>query len=159
MANRQPCIKRASLATLAALLLACSAHINAQTSKHAWTANNVGTGLHSVNQAVTVTYRPLQNIPRGAVITQVVAAREYTGQADVQTSLCWSGTHHCVDIIGRSISTRAFNGQDASEPLYLVHRLRAQRDSPAPLHVKGSVTVWYEMPPRDDTNPPPASTR
>lgn len=148
MTARPPGVRRFSPAIVAAVLLAYAAQANAQTSKHAWTSSNVGSGLHSVNHAVTVTYKPFQDLPRGAVITQVYAARDYTGQADVQTSLCWSGTHHCVDIIGRSISTRAFNGKDAAQPLYLVHRLRALRGSPAPLHVKGNVTVWYETPPQ-----------
>ncbi|NLC37030.1 MAG: flagellar protein FlhE [Alcaligenaceae bacterium] len=153
MASRQPSLHRTCLALATTMLLAGAGQASAQTGKHAWTFANVSSGLHSVDHAVTVTYQPVKKLPRGALITQVYATRDYTGQADVQTSLCWGGTQHCVDIIGRSISTRAFNGKNAAQPLYLVHRLRARRDSPSPLHVKGNVTVWYATPPQPQDTP------
>jgi len=127
----------------AVLLASCAAQAWAQTGKHAWTQAAVSGGLHSLNHAATVAYQPTAHVPAGAVITQVYADRDYVGQADVQTSLCWNGTKHCVDIVGRSINTSAFNGLDAGQPMYLVHRARGWRGSRPPVYVKGNVTVWY----------------
>jgi len=116
--------------------------------KQAWTQALASAGLHSLEHAATVAYRPAAgSVPAGSVITQVYADRDYAGQADVQTSLCWNGIERCVDIVGRSINSRAFDGLDAGQPMYLVHRVRAWRGSRPPLYVKGNVTVWYRSPP------------
>ena len=148
-------MKRAALATAmcACLAMAASAllvsgdHAWAQSGgKLAWTQAGVSSGLHSLNHAATVRYSP-SDVPAGSVIAQVYADRDYIGQADVQTSLCWNGTQHCVDIVGRSINSRAFNGLDASQPMYLVHRARHWRGSRPPLYIRGNVTVWYQEQP------------
>ncbi len=118
--------------------------------KQAWTQASTSTGLHSLEQAATVAYRPKPNaVPPGSVITQVYADRDYAGQAAVQTSVCWNGTGRCVDIVGRSINSRAFNGLDATQPMYLVHRVRAWHGSRPPLYIKGNITVWYGPPAPD----------
>ena len=127
------------LATLAASATAADSH------KHAWTQAAVSSGLHSLNHAATVLYRPAAAVPPGALITAVYADRDYFGQADVQTSLCWNGRERCVDITGRSINTRVFKGLDARQPMYLVHRARAWHGSHRPLFVRGTVTVWYQL--------------
>lgn len=112
--------------------------------KQAWTHARVSAGLHSLEQAARVAYQPApDSVPRAAVITQVLAQREYAGQADVHTSLCWNGIDRCVDVVGGRLNTHAFDGLDASRPLYLVHRVTAWRGSRPPLYVKGNVTVWY----------------
>lgn len=134
---------RLSLALSAAALLLAGPTAWAEGDKHAWTQAGVSSGLHSLDHAVTITYQPATAIPPGSVITRVHANRAYAGQADVQTSLCWNGLERCVDMIGRSINTRSFNGLDAGQPLYLVHRARNWRGSRGPLYVKGNVTVWY----------------
>ena len=136
---------------LAALVMYAAVPAYAQeiVGKQAWTQAAVSQGLHSLEQASTATYRPITAPPPGAVITQVYANRDYFGQADIQTSLCWGGLQRCVDIIGRSINSRAFNGLDARQPMYLVHRARAWRDSRPPVYVKGNVTVWYTTPSAD----------
>lgn len=115
----------------------------AQQGKQAWTATAVSSGLHSVGQPATVAYEPGPNVAAGSVITKIYADRDYVGAAHVQSSLCWGGTRHCVDIVGRSINTPAFNGLEARGPIYLVHRVRAWHGSHQPLYIKGNVTVWY----------------
>ena len=132
---------------VAAMLLGSGAQAWAQPGKRAWTRADVSSGLHSLDQAATVAYQSATKLPAGAVITRVYADRAYAGQADVQTSLCWNGTQRCIDIVGRSINTRAFNGLDASQPMYLGHRARSWRGSRPPLYIKGNVTVWYEAQP------------
>lgn len=135
--------------TLLALLMAASPPAPAQpvVGKQAWTQARVSGGLHRLDQAAAVIHQPAQKtVPAGAVITQVQAQRDYAGQADVRTSLCWNGTDRCVDLTGLSVNTRAFNGLDAGRPMYLVHRVAGWRDSRPPLFVKGSVTVWYGVP-------------
>lgn len=113
----------------------------------AWTRAATSTGLYRLDQPVTVAYAPARTqVPAGAVITHVHANRDYAGQADVQTSLCWNGTERCIDIMGRSVTTRAFAGLDATAPMHLVHRVTTWRGSRPPLFVKGNVTVWYETP-------------
>lgn len=116
-------------------------------AKQAWTRIGISTGLNRPGQSVVVPYvPPRKQIPAAAVITRVYADRDYAGQADVQTSLCWNGTERCIDLVGRSITTQAFSGLDAGAPVYLVHRVIAWRGSRPPLFVKGNVTVWYETP-------------
>lgn len=121
-----------------------ASHAWAEPGKRAWTAAAVSSGLHSLGQAATVAYNPGAKIPAGSVITKVYANRDYAGQADVQSSLCWGGIQRCVDIVGRSINTPAFNGLEAGGPIYLVHRVHAWHGSHQPLYVKGNVTVWYD---------------
>lgn len=139
----------AVLALAASILL--PTHTQAQTGKQAWTQAGVSPGLHSLGQAVSVTYRPASAVPPGSVISAVYADRDYFGQADVQTSLCWGGQQHCVDIVGRSLNSRAFQGLDARQPMLLVHRVRAWNGSHRPLYIKGNVTVWYGPPPSGHT--------
>jgi len=128
-----------------------SAPVQGQTQqiagKQNWTQTRSSTGLHSLDQAATAIYQPAPNaVPPGALITRVHARRDYVGQADVQTSLCWNGIDRCIDLIGRSLDAHAFNGLAADRPMYLVHRVRAWRGSSPPLYVKGTVNVWYGLP-------------
>lgn len=118
----------------------CPAH----AGKLAWTKAGTSGELHSLGRDVAVSYRPSGAMPPTALITRVLADRQFTGNADVQTSVCWNGVERCVDITGRSVSTHAFNGLDASRPIFLVHRVRSWRSSRPPIFVKGNVTVWYE---------------
>lgn len=112
--------------------------------KQAWTHARVSPGLHSLNQAGTVIYQPAPHtVPPGSIITAVYADRDYAGQADVQTSLCWNGVDRCIDVPRRFVNTRAFNGLDASRPMYLVHHVRGWRGGRPPLYIKGNVSVWY----------------
>lgn len=136
------------LTFLAAALLAIATGAGAETAgKQAWTQAATSPGLHSPGQSVRVAYAPdPDTIPAGAVITQVYAHREYAGSADIQTSLCWNGITRCIDITGRGINTRAFDGLDAGRPMYLVHRLAAWRGTASPVYVKGNVSVWYRQP-------------
>lgn len=141
----------ARLKSLAAVLSAGflgSALAASDTTKHAWTDSAVSPALHSAGHAHTVTYSPERNaIPPGAVITRVRADRRYTGDAMVQTSLCWNGAARCVDIVGPSLMTGAFDGLDAGRPFHLVHRVVDWRGSRPPVHVQGNVTVWFSLPP------------
>lgn len=146
-------LKRGVVAAVACALWAAAALATVQPAaartagKQAWTEARVSPGLHSLNQAATVQHEPRAGtVPRGAVITQVLAQRDYAGSADVQTSLCWGTSGRCVDITGRALNTRAFEGLDASQPMRLVHRVTAWRGSHPPLYVKGNVTVWYALP-------------
>lgn len=129
-----------------ALLLAGAQAWSQGSGKRAWTQAGVSGGLHSFDHAATVAYQPARAVPPGSVITRVYADRDYAGQANVQTSLCWNGLGTCVDIVGRSINTKAFNGLDATRPMYLVHRARAWGGGRPPVYVKGNVTVWYGEP-------------
>lgn len=125
------------------LLLAFSA--NAQDGgKQAWTQAATSAALQRLSHVVTVPYQatPGQVAP-GSVITQVYADREYAGDASVQSFLCWNGEERCVSITGRHINTQAFNGLDATRPMFLVHQAMAWRGSRPPIYVKGNVTVWY----------------
>jgi len=129
-----------ALALLAAGGLAGAA---SAAGKQGWTQSRVSAGLHSLQQAATVAYQPPASVPPGSVITHAYAHRDYAGQASVQTSLCWGGFEHCVDITRRAINTRAFNGLDAGRPMYLVHRVTAWHGSTPPLFIKGSVNIGY----------------
>ena len=120
---------------------------SATAGKQAWTQAQVSPGVHNLDRPATVAYRPSGPLPPGAVITQVLADRNFVGNADIQTSVCWNGLETCVDIMGRSLSTQAFNGLDASRPVYLVHRARSWRGSVPPVFIKGNVTVWYRLAP------------
>lgn len=133
------------LAAFAVLGLGGTAAAN--TGKQAWTQAQVSSGLHSLGHAATVIYRPAKPLPAGAVIIRLLADREFAGNADIQTSVCWNGLETCIDIVGRSLSTQAFNGLDAGRPVYLVHRARSWRGTMPPIFVKGNVTVWYQLMP------------
>lgn len=133
---------RVAGSAVAALACLPAAADNA-TGKQAWTLARSSPGLHSLQQVATVAYEPAHAVPAGSVIRQVYADRDYAGQADVHTSLCWNGTDRCVDIVGRHINTRAFDGLDAGRPMILVHRVTAWRGSRPPLYIKGNVTVWF----------------
>ena len=143
---RPPAAARAYLVLAALALLAAGGQAGAQNGgKRAWTQANVSGGLHRLEHDATVAYRPpAGQVPPGSVITRVYADRDYAGQADVQTSLCWNGMDRCIGIAGRSVHTRAFNDLDAGQPMILVHRVKAWRGSGPPLYVKGNVSVWYE---------------
>jgi len=137
------------LAIAALTVFAAATHIDLvyAAGSHAWTQSRVSTGLHSLQQVATVSYQPTPSlVPPGSVITHAYAHRDYAGQADVHTSLCWNGTERCIDITGRSINTHAFNGLDAGQPMLLVHRVTAWRGSKPPLFIKGSVNVSYGPP-------------
>lgn len=144
MAARLKRVRPAAALALLAIVIGAPAWGQDTTGKRAWTHARVSAGLHSLEQAARVAYPPAPStVPPGSVITQVHANRDYAGQADVHTSLCWNGIERCVDITGRSLNTRDFNGLDATRPLYLVHRVTAWRGSRPPLYIKGNVTVWY----------------
>src|SRR5690554_1736846 len=109
---------------IAVVLLTCTlghAH-GSSVAKQAWTQARTSPGLHRLHHDVVATYQAPARIPKGAVISQVYAHRDYVGQADVQTSICWKTTDHCVDITGRSVNTRSFEGMSAEGPMLLVHR-------------------------------------
>ena len=152
--------RRSAVLTLATtLMLTASASVLAGGSnkatgaekrtigKQAWTRAAVSGGLHGFNLPRTVIHAPAEHsVPVGARITKVYADRDYTGDAQVQTSLCWDGTARCVDIVGRHINTAAFNGLDAGRPMSLVHRLIARNTGPIPLYITSNVTVWFTHP-------------
>lgn len=77
-------------------------------------------------------------------ITSVHARRSHPSDAQVQTVLCWNGTHRCVALVGAAMTTQEFNGLDASKPLYMLHRVKGQGPLASPLFVKGSVIVWFQ---------------
>lgn len=146
--NRMPLLTSVyptrSIQAVSAFLLVLGCLVPAHAGKLAWTKAEVSSGLHSLDYDVTVSYRPTTALPPDAVITRVLADRNFAGDADIHTSVCWNGVEQCVDITGRSVNTKAFKGLDASKPIYLVHRAQSWRGSRPPIFVKGNVTVWYE---------------
>ncbi|NYT61820.1 hypothetical protein H0A66_05715 [Alcaligenaceae bacterium] len=127
------------------MAIACS---SALAGDRSWTWDQVSGAVNYQNVEVVVRYAPGPRagvIPPGSKITHVYAARSYAGNAMITTSLCWNGISRCVPVNGASINTHAFDGLDASQPLYLVHRANGDkvRPLPAPVFVKGSVAVWY----------------
>ncbi|HUH59855.1 MAG TPA: flagellar protein FlhE [Candidimonas sp.] len=83
-------------------------------------------------------------MPHGARITQVHASRSYAGDVRVNTLLCWNGTERCVPLTGSQVNTHEFDGLAADKPLTLLHQVPGRGRLPIPLHIKGSVAVWYE---------------
>lgn len=130
---------------VAAISLACW---SAYAGDNTWTQDKVSSAINYSNVEVVTPYAPDASAPRiapGSQITHVYAMRSYMGNAMVETSLCWNGTSRCVPLNGNHINTHAFDGLDASKPMYLVHKARGDkaRPLPGPVFVKGSVAVWY----------------
>lgn len=130
---------------LLAMSLACW---SAYAGDNTWTQDKVSSAINYPNVDVVTAYTPDAFAPRmapGSKITHVYAMRSYTGNALVETSLCWNGTSRCVPLNGNNINTHAFDGLDASKPMYLVHKARGDKNRPlpGPVFVKGSVAVWY----------------
>lgn len=104
-------------------------------------------GLHALRADVLVSYAPTAADPQpepGARVTRVHAARRYAGNARVATRLCWrSSDGPCVELRGTQIDTHAFDGLSPEGPFLLVHRALDWVNTPAPLFIPGSVTVWF----------------
>ncbi|MGB3290886.1 MAG: flagellar protein FlhE [Burkholderiaceae bacterium] len=124
-----------------------------------WTQDKVSAAISRADSEVVVIYEaPGGSAQRGSrrvdgppgldgaaghAIKRVYAGRSYHGDAVVRTSLCWNGTQRCVPLEGGSVNTSAFNGLDASKPIYLVHKVLGKGPLPAPIYVKGTVIVWF----------------
>lgn len=115
----------------------------------AWTLDRTSIGLQAVDRPVIVIFaapaRQQQAVPGPrSRITRVYASRDYEGQAQVLTQLCWGSTQGpCVPLQGRHINSDAFNGLSANGPMLLVHRVVRWVNDRPPLFVRGTVTVWY----------------
>lgn len=136
---------------IAGAMLAAPAAAAAGSGELAWTRDATSAGLQAEGRAVAAAYTPGARdgdsvLPR-AVIAGVYAARHYLGTARVVTRLCW-GTPQgpCVDVQGTHLNTHAFDGRPAGGPLWLVHQVRDWGGDHPPLFVRGTVTVWYEIP-------------
>lgn len=130
------------------ILLMAFAGSAAYAGDGTWTQDQVSGAINYQNvQVVTRYVQGAQGtaIPPGARITHVYASRSYAGNAMIATSLCWNGVSRCVPVNGSDINTHAFDGLDASQPMYLVHVAKGDkvRPLPSPVFVKGSVAVWY----------------
>lgn len=140
-------IKHSTLQGIAALLMAMAC-LPANAGDSTWTQDQVSGAINYQNVEVVTHYAPgarAAAIPPGSRITHVYASRSYAGNARIETSLCWNGASRCVPVNGSSINTHAFDGLDASQPMYLVHKAKGDkvRPLPNPVFVKGSVAVWY----------------
>jgi len=82
-------------------------------------------------------------VPTPWRITGVHVRRDFNGQEPVQTKLCREGGTRCVPLTGRQLYTRAFNGLDAREPMYLVHTVPGEGPLPQPIFIKVGITVHY----------------
>ncbi len=132
---------------LCAGLVCWAASLPASAGDVAWTANRTSTGLHALRTDVVVSYAPTAADPRpgpGARVTRVHAARRYAGDARVATRLCWrSADGPCVELRGTQLDTHAFDGLAPEGPFLLVHRALNWVNTPPPLFIPGSVTVWF----------------
>lgn len=131
--------------TVLLMAMACSP---ANAGDSTWTQDQVSSAINYLNVEVVTRYAPGSRaaaIPSGSRITHVYASRTYAGNARIETSLCWNGASRCVPVNGSSINTHVFDGLDASQPMYLVHKAKGDkvRPLPNPVFVKGSVAVWY----------------
>ncbi len=112
-----------------------------------WSQDAVSPPLNHRGAQVIVRYSPPAGIADGHAgkqgIVSVHAGRSYSGNAVLRTSLCWNSLDHCVPMAGSAITTDAFNGLDASRPMFLVHEAPGKGPLPAPVFVKGRIAVWY----------------
>ncbi len=150
--GRFSCTAPAHTRTLAGMFMAAvlsawgAPHVAAQSGIQAWTQAQTSPGLYALGRNVEVVHSAAKNVPRGARITRVQADRQYAGNADIQSFLCWNGTAQCVEFTGASVNSAAFSGLAADQPMLMVHRPRAWRGSPKPVFIRSNVTVWYELP-------------
>ncbi len=112
-----------------------------------WSTSKVSSAINYQGVAVATAYAvpgSHRAMPPGARITQVHAARAYSGDARVNTLLCWNGTERCVTLMGNQVNTHEFNGLAADKPFTLVHQVPGKGPMPLPLYIRGSVAVWYD---------------
>lgn len=133
------------------LLAAACLLPGAHAGEPAWTQDQVSSALSGSGQPAISSFQVPQDmadsVPASARITRVYAARDYSGSALVDTSLCWGSVRGpCVSLPGRHLNSHVFDGLAASGPLLLVHRLRHPQAATGPLYIRGTVTVWYADP-------------
>ncbi|NYT66558.1 hypothetical protein H0A58_11345 [Alcaligenaceae bacterium] len=134
-----------SLFAAAGLLVVATA----QAADYSWTDRQTSPAILRTDSTIVAKYdagKSADQIPKGAVITQVYANRRYAGDATVHTQLCWNGNARCVDVLGEHINTQDFNGLDPRSPMYLLHTVTHWGQSFPPLFVVGNVNVWYASP-------------
>ncbi len=120
-----------------------------QAADYSWTDRQTSAAITRTGSAISTRYqagKSANQIPAGAVITQVYANRRYAGDATVHTQLCWNGNTRCVDLLGEHLNTQAFSGLDPSQPMYLIHTVTNWGQSFPPLFVVGNVNVWFTLP-------------
>ncbi|MER1941130.1 hypothetical protein ABS755_10540 [Castellaniella sp. FW104-16D08] len=135
-------------ATLAACLLG-SGH--AMAGDPAWTQDRTSEALHTVGQPVSVVFKPdaavQLNMPVNAVVTHVYAARRFDSTAQISTQLCHGLTGgSCVPLQGSHINTGRFDGQAATGPWRLVHKVLGWGNDHPPVFVRDTIIVWYTAP-------------
>jgi hypothetical protein len=140
----ESCIGRGWMQALSTALLALTC-LPVHAGQDSWSEAKTSAGISRSGHDVSVSYAPAIGSPLapGARIARVHASRTYQGPAQVQTKLCWNGVTQCVSLIGSSLITHAFDGLDASKPIYLVHSVPGKTALTPPLFVKGEVIIWF----------------
>lgn len=111
-----------------------------------WSAARISPAINYSGKNVSAQYSPGQIEAGGSArpaISRVHASISQQSNTIVQTHLCWNGTDRCVPVTGSSFNTAAFNGLDASKPMYLVHKALGKGPLPAPVFVRGEIIVWF----------------
>lgn len=143
-----PPLARSAAAVLAACLLV-PGHVLA--GNPAWTQDRTSGALHTVGQTVSVTFKPdaatQAKIPTRAVVTHIYAARQFDSTAQISTQLCQGlAGGPCVALQGSHLNTTQFNGQPASGPWRLEHRVLGWGTDYPPVFVRDTLIVWYRDP-------------
>lgn len=130
--------------------LACTLCAHASVAGDlSWNAAHTSPAINYGGKSVTVQYAPGRmeaNSSAAPAISRVHANLAYQSNTIVQTRLCWNGIDRCVAVTGSSFNTNAFNGLDASKPIYLVHTTLGKGPLPSPVFVRGEIIVWFTQP-------------
>lgn len=128
-------------------LLAMSMGLNnSYAGKMAWTQDQVSPGIYTANKAVTVEFIPNINIPVNAQISGLYVNRSYNGNALVETKVCLNTASNCKNMPGTDLNTNYFNQHNANSHILLIHTIKQPASNLAPVFVRSSVTVWFNLP-------------
>lgn len=111
-----------------------------------WNAARTSPAINYGGKSVSVQYSPgrIESSDSATpAISRIHANISYPSNSAVQTRLCWNGLDRCVPVAGSSFNTDAFNGLDASKPMYLMHTAHGKGPLPSPVFVRGEIIVWF----------------
>ncbi|MFT0545732.1 hypothetical protein ACMHYO_05155 [Allopusillimonas ginsengisoli] len=87
-------------------------------------------------------------VPVGSVISgvNVSVSGSQADMVSLRTFVCHNETTRCVQALGKSFYTQAFNGLDASKPIYVSHEIIVWGTTFPPVFLPTAAAVLYVAP-------------
>lgn len=135
--------KAAQFFMLNALLCLSVLLMDAAQASESWVQSQVSPSIFKLNKPISQKIDPPKQWQhRNDAIRRVDLQLTYHSNATVTSQLCLASSYQCVNIVGSTLSTDAFNDAAINSSFFLVHTVNRWNGADPNLFIKSSLIVW-----------------